>query len=589
MTIAVRAWTIRVATLSLFVLLTTIYLAPGPAALWAGRTDTVMSDDTDPSALPHAYDALLRAFDQDWTNVFYGAVVIDQGHPDHDTTTWFPWVERVIVIVARHLVPIEQMSTLVVMVLMTATALSFFGLARAWGWSYPLALGLAMAWAFCPFERARAQVHTAMTGTYHLPLIFLGLHLVARRRDRRSVAWAALCFVAACTTLQYLIIVAAALSPFYALYLWLASARGTRRRTFARALVAALPAVLFLGWSLKFPVPARANLGVTAIFPQTGRAPAGELHPFLSVYAARPLDFLGGDIALTHPAGEWLAPRAWIDDHTLKTLGNGNVHERTNGIRWSLLVLALCGLIFARGPDRRLTWLFAGFAASCFWLSLAPDQPFADWGPSGWLWRIIPQVRVPSRAGIGAHFGVLMMVGFGLGRAAGSRARRWLARALPLLVLLEYPPLTTPLSMAPVRPVYSHLVKDQRCATGLFFPFVNDDLYPVIYYHFKQRLRGTGCTVINAYTEPDEARSLYQRFPTSNEYLARLESDPAAEAEVVKLARCVPLGWIAFDPMTPPAWRERTCAKLGWRLFEDLSCVDPAPVTPLMRSPRVCR
>ena len=569
--------------------MTYAYLYPGSELLRTGSVTRVMSDDSDPASLPHAYGSLIRAFDRDWTALLYGAVAIDQGHPRHDSVTWISWVERWVVVAVAPFVPLEQISTAVVFVLLLLTALSFRALARAWGCGEPVALALGAAWAFCPFERARAKVHMGMVGTYHLPLIFLGLHLVARGRDRRSLGWAALCFWAACTTLQYLIITAAALTPLYLVYLYLAGGRRPFVKVLGRAAVAALPAVLFLGWSLKFPVPADANVAADQVFPTSGDVVGAGVHPFLTWYAARPLDYLGSDIALTWPAGEWLWPRAKINARTLADLGPaGNTHERTNGIRWLLILIAGLTVWRARGRARRAAWFFVAFGAACFWLSLGPDSPVPGFGLSGWLWRVVHAVRVPSRAGIGVHFAVLALVARGLRGPGRTRGRRLLAAMLPALVILEYPPFATPMPFAPVRPPYEHLNHAGQCATGLLFPYVDDQVFMIIYYHFKQRLRGTGCDFVNALTEPAALANLRGRFPTSVDYVNALERNPSAEDEIVKLARCVPLGWIAFDEVTPAATRARTCAKLGWQLNANLTCVDPGPVVPMQRTPDVC-
>ena len=551
------------------------YLYPGSHLLFSGSTTAVMSDDTDPAPLPFAYDALIRTFNADPSHVLYGAVPLDVGNPDHPAAAWLPFSERAIVLSLHRLVPLEQLSTAVVFVLLVLTGLSFYALARAWGFRESIALGLAMAWAFCPFERARAKVHMAMVGTYHLPLIFLGLWLIATKRSRRSVAAAALCFALAVTTIHYFIITAAALVPLYLAYV-VVERRSSLARVLARLIVAALPATLWLGWSLTHPLPASVDLKGETALPRTGEMPSGVHHPFLWTYAARPLDYLGGDLALTGEDHEWFRPRAWINERTIADLGYGNAHERTNGIRYLILTLALIGFITARGRARRTALVFGAFALASFWLSLNPDWPAAGFGISGWLQTFVSQVRVPSRAGIGVHFALLCVAGFTLTRA--PRALKWLSwpAVLPMLVVLEYPPVFSPMPIVAVRPAYAELNANGACGLGLLFPVVSDDVFPGIYYHFKQRLRGTGCTFVNAITRPDVARALQTQFPTSVESVRTLEQNLVVVDRVTDLVRCARLNWIAFDPVTPARVREEICTRLGWRASADLTCVADA-------------
>ena len=567
-----------------FFILTYGYLYPGSKLLFEGNPSQVMSDDTDPVTTPFYYAALIRAYAERPADLLYGAVVLDRGHPTHGLATWVSWFERWFVVFANPWMPVEQISTAFVFCILMMTALGMYAWARALRWPEPVAIAAAIAWAFNPYTRLRAQVHFALAGLYHLPLIFLGLELIARRRGYRSLVIAAGCFLLACTTFSYLIVVAAALTPFYFAYLY---ARGTSgfRVGAGRLIVAGLPAVLFLLWNVARPIPPSAGLTRAEAFPKTGEVTGDEAyHGFLKLHAARPLDYLGSDVGLPGPSPEWVWPKRWINAHTLDSIGGGHPNERSNGIRWVFILIAAVALLRARGPERRVIWMFAAFAFFCFWLSLPPNRPFTGAGPSGWLWKLVPQVRVPSRAGIGVHFGILAMVGF----FTSARRAGWgrlLILALPVLAVLEYPPFTGNISVAAIRPALTHLARGGHCGTGILYPpSINEEFEAQRYYYFQQRLRGMDCHFLNALGEPAPAADLRRRFPR------RPVGDDADadEDQVIRLARCLPLDWIVFDELVTEARRTSICTKLGWSSVDRFSCVNPALPAGTTRPPQTC-
>jgi len=578
-----------------------MYLYPGSEALFQGKTDVVMSDDTDPAPLPFSYKTLLESWHEDPLRFFFGSVYVTSNYPE-GTATWTPWNERWLILAFSPWIPLEQLSTAVVFALVLLNAFAMFALGRYLKWSRSLCLGLSIAWAFSSYVRARAKVHMAFTGIYHLPLIFLALFLIARGRTWRSVAAAAAALILACTVAHYYLVTAAFLAPFFLLFIFVQPEfREDWRRVSARLAMAALPALLFLGFNALNPVPPDANLSTQAARPRTGDYNGDGLHPFLYVYAAKPLDYLVGDIALDNTAADWNPLRELVNEDVLANLGEfGNSHEHTNGIRWSLLALALIGFVMSlkghweRDTNARYSiWVLTGLGLFAFWLSLPPDWPIANIGPSGWLQQLVPQIRVPSRAGIVVHFAVIMIMGIWI--STDSRFHnRWkriflIPGLLPTLMILDYPPLYKNMPLAKVRAPHPDLSRAAGpCETGMYFPFVHNESGSLTLYAFLQRLRDSTCVPLNLLLTPQRLDLLATRFPANMNYIRRLPNDSLSALNLERLARCVPLTWIVFDPVTPEAWREGVCRRLGWTMTPELTCVSPNRAQRLERFPDGC-
>jgi hypothetical protein len=169
----VKAASIGIVLLTL--VLTYFYLAPGFEALLEGRRDRVMSDGTDGASLPGAYDALIQTWRTYPSRMFYGSVYMERLDPEKGSAYTAPWNERWLVVLSSYFVPVEQLSTALVIWLMLINVFCMYQLGRYLQWPLAIRYGLSIAWAFCCYTRARAKVHMALAGIYHLPLIFLGL------------------------------------------------------------------------------------------------------------------------------------------------------------------------------------------------------------------------------------------------------------------------------------------------------------------------------------------------------------------------------------------------------------------------------
>ncbi len=587
------------------VVLTYLYLYPGSDALFQRDTKTVMSDGTDPTSLPFAYDSIIQTWKTNPTRFFYGTVYVDRGNPEKGIAQWMPWSERWLVLFASNFFPLEQLSTALVFSLLIINGVCMSLLGRYLKWGPWVSSAIGIAWAFCPFTRARAQVHMAMAGTYHLPLIFLGLFLVVRGRSWSSAVLAALCFLLAATTVHYFIITAAFLVPFYILFIGLQPEiqsfwRAHWRRFLIRLGASVLPVVIFLGLNYSYPVPSDVKMSASESFPTSGAVASGQTHPFLIFYSAQPIDYLTGDLALDHsfsanPAVENLS------QYVQKNMTVGNNHERTNGIRWIFLFIAalsLLALITKKYSDQKTVGsniiFFFLFGAFAFWLSMSPDVPLPGWGPSGWLHSLVSQIRVPSRAGIIVHFSVLMMVGFFL--SARFTSPRWkyknyllIPGLLPFLAIAEYLPLAQTPPMAHVRSIFPELQREQGpCGAGFFFPFVSAYMDDQSFYGFLQQMRGSDCQILNTMSTIPRLQNMTNRFPPSTNFINNLGGLNSLPNQIKSLSECVPLSWIVFSNDLPKSWTLNLCDYLGWKLHNNNLCLRPQKDLPLRKFPDEC-
>lgn len=610
-----RDWRRRLLFAALLIGLTFLYISPGGSALLAGRTDTVMSDDTDPSTLPFFYDKLVDTWQHHPSWFFYGAVFNEGRMPEGVFTFWAPWFERFSVPFWANFFPIEQVTTAFIFSLFILNFLAMYALCRYLQWARPLSVALSLSWAFCAYTRARAKVHGALTGTFHVPLIFLGLLLVARGKTWRSMLLATLVFLFACTTAHYYIVTSAFLAPFFVLFFALQpEVKAQWKKAVARLLMALIPSIGFLAFNYLKPMPNDPRIKAEQAIPKGGDTKDGSTHPFLRYFAARPFDYLAGDIAMG--TSDLNPIRSLISESILNNLDNSNPHERSNGIRWIFILVSGFAIFMffkkkfaTEGPLRTQMIFFMGFALFTFWLSLSPDVPFANSGPSLWLYSLMSQVRVSSRAGIWVHFALLIITGlylnqFSLNQKKASDKKKkvsdepppkfikWLLipTVLPGIVLLELPPLLQPMPMAPVRPRIEQLqLPSGKCGAGMYFPFVSPQWSLREHYHFLQRMRGSECVLYNSWLDPARNEMIMRRFGLHPQIIEAIQrNDPRLLNGLESLVRCAPLTWLFFDERVPLPWQNQACQRLGWTLYPNGACVAPDPSTPMVKPPEQC-
>jgi hypothetical protein len=548
--------------------LTVAYLYPAFTPVIEGQTDRVMSDGTDSATLPYNYGVLREILGERPSELFYGAVPARHLNAPAGFALWIPWSERALALFSSLFVPLEHVSTLYVALIMFLNGLCMFALGRRLGWPRALALGLAIGWAFCPFTRARAQVHAGFAGTYHVPLALLSVLWALHGRPLR----AAFGFLAVAMAPHYLVITLAFISPLMVSAGWFLQPPHRARRALAHLAAASVPMILLLGWCYTKPIPQDLIAAGVAAQPPSGRTEGGGPHSFLTRFAAHPVDYFTGDIALGDE--DWNPLRAGLSHGVLSTLGNSNAHERANGIRWVVWALAAAGLFYLPRENRRAKAALFVFGAFAFWLSLAPP------GPSYWLYSLVSQIRVPSRAGIYVHFAALLFAGLFV------RHFRFLALALPLLMIADLPPFLQNMTISKLRPPLESL-HGEGCGAGMYYPYVAGNWGMIESYHFLQEMRGTRCDIVNRQWPDEGSEKMYRAMGLSLAVLNSFNAqNPQTVGLLVKTAQCAPLSYIVFDPRTQTAAREAVCAQLGWRMSEARVCKrDPRP---LLKNPAEC-
>ena len=317
-----------------------IYLSPGIQALFEKRTDVVMSDGTDTTSAPRTYDRIEQMALKNPSRLLYGTLYVDSGDPESGDVLWVAWNERILPLLFVKLFPVEQISTVFVFILMILDGLCMYLLCSYLGWSKWVSYGLSFAWAFNVYTRARAKVHVGFVGIYHLPLIFLSFLLIIRGKSKRSLIAAMFALLIAGTVAHYYLVTCMFLTPLFLLYIYFQPEfRSDFKRILVRFIVAVIPLILLLGSSYVFMLPPEAPLTKEeSIAPEV--TTDGSPHVFLQVFHAYPIDYIAGDLGLVGTSD--LNPlRGMISDYVRENLGYGNAHERSNGIRWSIIALTI--------------------------------------------------------------------------------------------------------------------------------------------------------------------------------------------------------------------------------------------------------
>lgn len=604
---------------ALFLFLSLAYLAPGVGYLFSQRTDRVLSDGTDPATLPYTYAVILDHWHKSPINLFFGAVPTDKLNPPEGFALWIPWSEKFLIILGSYLFPVEQLSTFFLLVMFICSGLSFFLMAQTMGWHRGLATALSICWAFNAYSLARAKVHFGLVALYHLPLIIFALYLIKHRQDRKSLAWATGALLIASTTAHYNLIITAFLTPFFVWYIFAeASERQNWQRLSLRTVLAALPAVFLVAWCYIKPLPQAYVKENTIAMIKTGEAAPGQYHQFLDRFSTHFIDYFTGVIAVS--TSDINPLRMLISDSVVKNMGEANTHERSNGVRWLiwLAVGAFTYLLFSQKRDEYFSssvktnaYFWLAWTGFCIWLSFTPEY-FGFPGPSAWLSKLVSQFRVPSRAGIFAQFGLLMLAGiflqawlFGENQSGNKKKavgglsgwqpklRRYIRSSVLLvgLVIIELPPFMYELPTSPVVARRSDLADGQPCGSGLYYPYVSGTWGLAEYYYFLQSMRGSQCAIVNAVTDTisDRNRRLMQTMPLHPKYLEIINRDATPHVNnLVGLAHCVPFDWYVFDPKLPADFKAKVCSQLGWQMTSADTCRSGARVRPAQKTVEEC-
>lgn len=258
--------------------------------------------------------------------------------------------------------------------------------------------------AFSAFRFAHV-VHVNLLQMWALPLVFLSLELVLRRRSwGAAIVWAMAHLFVAGVALHYLLFLALA-EPLYLGVRILLEPK--RREAFRRVLILIAPVVVV------------AVVVLLMLGPYLELRGEGYTRAEASIYplAARPLDYLA-------PAPSTL----WLTGIGSPVVPASGRYERELSPGYLALVLAVIGLVVGirhGDPSRRsavVAWLAVGLFA--FALSLGPrawpneaTQPVDVRAypelPYAWLARIFPleSLRAPARFGVLVLLGVAVLAG----------------------------------------------------------------------------------------------------------------------------------------------------------------------------------
>lgn len=619
----------------LLLVLSFLYVHPGGNLLLSGSRTQVMSDGTDAATLPYQYHLVKHWLETSPSVLLYGAIFNPFSDAPDGSLLWMSWIEKVIAIFTVPFVPLEQLSTLMAMLLMVLNGLCCYMFCRSFQWPKPLCVALAICWAFNPFVRGRAKVHIALAGIYFLPLTFWAFHQIKKHTCNRSLAFAAIAFFIAAMAPQYYLITTAFLAPFWIWYVLIGVEKSDYIKKISRLSIASLPAIFLVAWSFLKPIPSQfVNPNVT-LRPLTGQtAPNQDLHPFLNTFGARAVDFISGDIAIG--ASDLNPIRGAINQAIYKNQFDGsNPHERANGIRWVLWAMVIYGFSlwlpkasreqFFSSISQPWVIFFSALTLFSFWMSLSPNAfGISALMPATWFFNLVSQYRVPSRGGVFVHFGVIALAGifashliyklskkkegskkktetpthdsflqlsYGPGTSSWQK-RLTLPVVLPLLVLLDSPPAWNKMPVAPITPQLASLVEsgsEDNCGLGMYFPYVSHTYALKEMYYFMQALRGSKCDYLNRAQNDSLNQKLLGRFALHPQVMQAIEqNNPAFQNGLLSFANCVSLEWLAFDEKVPRSWQSDTCNKLGWKLDEQGVCRSPQKNIKMLRSPDQC-
>ncbi len=596
----------------------------------------VMSDGTDAATLPYQYSLVQHWLKTSPSFLLYGSIFNPFSDAPVGSTLWMSWIEKVVAVVAMPFVSLEQMSTFVALALMVLNGWCCYLLCRSFNWPKPLCVALAICWAFNPYVRARSKVHIALAAIYFLPLTFLALNLVKKCSDKKSLAWAAFAFFVAALAPQYYLIITAFVAPFLIWYVLLGAEKSAWIQKLTRLGIASVPAVALVLWTFFKPVPSSVISPNLTLRPTTGQtSPDQELHPFLNTFGARLSDFVSGDVGIGPSDFNFI--RGAINHSIYENKFDGsNPHERSNGIRWTLFALVFIGLYFWFNKESRSQHFsdiansyivfFSIFTLTAIWMSLSPNTfGLESLMPATWFFHLISQYRVPSRAGIFVHFGMLMLAGifashliyklkkssqkkkdksqaiaessFFESLFASDPSSKWKRRlalpmALPIIVLLDFPPFMNAMPVAPISARYQKLIDstDQdTCGAGLYFPYVSHTYALKEMYYFMQQLRGSKCDYLNKAKNDEGNQNLLRRFALHPQVMQAIQqNNPNFQNGFIQFARCVPLEWVVFDAQVPQTWQADTCQKLGWQLDSQGVCRSSVKNIKILKTPEQC-
>lgn len=587
-------WSLDALACAVIVAVGYVYMLPLSRDIFRPNTSRMIGDGTDLTSLSWGYRIIMDAWLHEPSRLLFGSIFTENTNAPMGSVLWTPWIERILVPLLWPFTDDANVVTAMAWALMALTGVSTYVYGRLLKWPRLVSLAMGICFAYNSFTRARANVHTAFCGLFGIVAIFIALELLSNRewmkpeRVKRSLVWASVALFVATLSPHYYLVIFITLVPFFAVYFLLRarSARLPLLPSMGRLLLCSLPAVLFLAWNFAMPVAPKYAGRIQAI-PEIRKEHLEYLHAF----GAHPIDYLGFDLKLGDK--DWIDARQAITKTIRREIGGSNDHERSNGVRWSLLALFAAAVVAqlwpnhprgleARSSQRRK--LFIAFAVICFLLSMSPQGLKSydeELGPSLYVFKMLPNFRVPSRFGPFAMFGIIVVAAEFL----VSVTRRWrstrklatwvLNPLLPVVAFVDYAPLN-PMQVASFSYARTELsLPSGECGMGMGLPFSHWG-----YWIFMQT-RGTQCQVMfpaDAATERTLERYFVDTGGPEQEKL---------RADFTRFARCTGMDWVIFTSYVQQPARERICADLGWTFVSNDSCRSPT-VNPRKRPALEC-
>jgi hypothetical protein len=551
------------------------FLLPVSDDLLAGRTDRYLGDGGgDPQTLPFQNNVILQTLRYRPHLLLFGAVYTPQQQAPLGMPMFITWIERIVVAItgliykdaARHI-------ALEAWILLVTNGVACYAFARGLKWSRLLAFALAFAWAFNPYARARLDAHISLAAPFNWPLVFLGMQLVhdsVKERTSRGRVIASGLFLASFLTPHYYWFSMGFLSPFLLVYFILSRPQGVSRfRGVGSLVLCTIPSVAFVAWNVLVPFPP----GLMP--PGTGGIPREERSRIVYALAARPFDFVAGDIRFS--LEDWLPFRTKVNEWVALP-DRLNSCEPVNGIRWVLLAIAFLAILRIIVPymRRKLTPLerrvFLGatiFLVGSFLLSMAPDFITIgghELGLSGFAYRILGIFRCPCRNGPAVHFGVILLTGWSVHRFVNTGRRtsivpiqQGLLAVFFVLVVIDFLP-KKQLIVTPLRTARKELEAGRpgQCGTGIYAP-------------------GAG-----AWEENNRSQDFYGTSCNIVPMPPALRLDPAA---VTRTLSCSKMSWFVYAG--EPTLLRTVCKNLNWEMVSHDACRAPS-YTPAVKDLKSC-
>lgn len=532
----------------------------------------MIGDGTDTRGLLWAYELVKSTWREHPSRMLYGSIYTTLRAVPDGGGIWVPINEKLLVPLLTQLARDGLLPTAVALTLMVFNGMSVVYMGEKLRWHRAATFAIALAFTVIPYTRARAAVHIALVGYYWLPLAIgatAGIADIWRDgkavSQRRAYLEYALVLLLAVTVAHYYLILLAILLPWFVYFFSQRSASFRFRRWLFAALCAA-PAIAITAFQFSHPLPPDVPIPASGI-PVSDKVLA---HRMVRAYGVEPWNYVTGDIKFG--PYDALYPRQLVNEVVYTPDQSRNPHERSNGIRWLILIpLLVAGAIYPfrkpRVAPSRQTQAWLVLAAGAWLCALSPEFFPAlceKFTPAMLINRLVPQFRVPSRIGPVFHFALLLLFGDLLSSCFQRRKpiASFLSFTVPLCIVLESAPVS-PMLRSELLDVWPQLSRaDGSCGAGFSLPFEEAN------YDIFEETRGTRCALVNPLLST-EAEGLERAFGED------AFQDGLAAETLPAFVECMGLSWIRFGGPLAGGRAANLCHSLGWQMTSAKICVRP--------------